>query len=124
DVQRSNDGGVTYVNGFGQAIDPATFPAAGGVPPTSTANLAAQISIDHSSCSSRGNLYQLFVAPDNFTENTLGQPMRSAYVGVSIDAKLGLPAFMFTDYKIYTGPPGARNNNIFPALAVDQFGFL
>src|SRR5437879_10103267 len=50
--------------------------------------------------------------------------MRSAYVGVSLDAKLGMPAFMFTDYKVYTGPPGARNNNIFPALAVDQFGFL
>ena len=50
--------------------------------------------------------------------------MRSAYVGVSIDAKLGLPVFMFTDYKVYTGPPDARNNNIFPALAVDQFGFL
>src|SRR2546422_5810139 len=50
--------------------------------------------------------------------------MRSAYVGVSLDAKLGLPTFTFTDYKIYTGPPGATNGNIFPALAVDQFGFL
>src|SRR2546426_8032965 len=30
----------------------------------------------------------------------------------------------FTDYKIYTGPVGATNANIFPALAVDQFGFL
>src|SRR5439155_12200680 len=117
DVQRSNDGGLTYVNGFGEAIDAATFPAAGGVTLTSTANLAAQIRIDHSSCSSRGNLYQLFVAPDNLTENLAGNPMRSAYVGVSLDAKLGLSAFMFTDYKIYTGPVGARNNNIFPALA-------
>src|SRR3989454_6765011 len=124
DVQRSNDGGLTYLNGFSQAIDPTTFPTAGGVPPTSTANLAAQIRIDHSSCSSRGNLYQLFVAPNDATENATGAPMRSAYVGVSIDAKLGRRAFMFTDHKIYTGPPGARNNNIFPALAVDQFGFL
>jgi len=124
EVQRSNDGGLTYANGFGEAIDPQTFPAAGAVTAASTANLAAQIRIDHSSCSSRGNLYQLFVAPDNLTENTLGQPMRSAYVGVSIDAKLGLPAFMFTDHKIYTGPVGATNANIFPALATDQFGFL
>ena len=122
DVQRSNDGGVTYVNGFGQAIDPQTFLTA--ATPNGTANLAAQIQIDHSSCSSRGNLYQLFVAPDNATENALGRPMRSAYVGVSIDAKLGLPAFMFTDHKIYTGPVGASNANIFPALAADQFGFL
>jgi len=124
DVQRSNDGGLTYANGFGEAIDPQTFPAAGAVTPASTANLAAQIRIDHSSCSSRGDLYQLFVAPDNLTENTLGQPMRSAYVGVSMDAKLGLPVFMFTDHKIYTGPSGATNANIFPALATDQFGFL
>jgi hypothetical protein len=34
EVQRSNDGGSTYVNGFGEGIDPQTFPAAGGVPAT------------------------------------------------------------------------------------------
>src|SRR5438445_823325 len=124
DVQRSNDGGASYANGLGEAIDAATFPAAGAATQLSTANLAAQIKIDHSNCSSRGNLYQLFVAPDNPPENIGGNSMRSAYVGVSIDAKLGLPAFMFTDYKIYTGPTGANNGNIFPALAVDQFGFL
>src|SRR2546430_2504867 len=125
DVQRSNDGGATYANGLGEAIDAATFPAAGAPTLASTANLAAQIKIDHSNCSSRGNLYQLFVAPNDALENNVrGAPMRSAYVGVSIDAKLGMPAFMFTDYKVYTGPVGARNNNIFPALAVDQFGFL
>src|SRR2546426_444946 len=122
DAQRSNDGGLTYVNGFGEAIDPQTFPTAGTV--AGTANLAAQIQIDHSSCSSRGNLYQLFVAPDNALENAAGQPMRSAYVGVSIDAKRGRRAFMFTDHNIYTGPVGATNANLFPALAVDQFGFL
>ena len=125
DVQRSNDGGASYANGLGEAIDAATFPAAGAATQLSTANLAAQIKIDHSSCSSRGDLYQLFVAPNDAMENNIkGAPMRSAYVGVSIDAKLGLPVFMFTDYKVYTGPPDARNNNIFPALAVDQFGFL
>src|SRR3989441_371048 len=125
EVQRSNDGGASYVNGFGEAIDAATFPAAGAPTPASTANLAAQIKIDHSNCSSRGNLYQLFVAPNDAVENNIsGAPMRSAYVAVSIDAKLGRRAFMFTDYKVYTGPVGARNNNIFPALAVDEFGFL
>jgi hypothetical protein len=41
-----------------------------------------------------------------------------------VDAKRALPAFMFTDQKIYTGPVGANNANIFPALAVDQLGFL
>src|SRR3989454_11476841 len=43
DAQRSNDGGLTYVNGFGEAIDPQTFPTAGTV--AGTANLAAQIQI-------------------------------------------------------------------------------
>src|SRR3989454_596897 len=64
DVQRSLDGGATYGAAVGEAIDAATFPAAGDVTPTSAANLAAQIEVDLSSCSSRGNLYQLFVAPD------------------------------------------------------------
>ncbi len=131
DVQRSNDGGVTYLNGFGQAIDPQTFPAAGGVPATNSANLLGQVRIDHNenSCPSRGDLYQIFVAPDNPQENLGGRPLRSGYVGVSRDAKLGLPAFMFHDYKIFTSPtgsPGASNGtaNIFPALATDNFGFV
>src|SRR5437870_3004007 len=33
EVQRSSDGGQTYLDGFGEAIDPQTFPAAGGGPP-------------------------------------------------------------------------------------------
>ena len=37
EVQRSNDGGQTYVDGFGEAIDTPTLFAAGGVPPTNTA---------------------------------------------------------------------------------------
>src|SRR6266566_8698179 len=47
DVQRSIDGGLTYGAGLGEAIDAATFPAAGAATPLSTANLAAQIKIDH-----------------------------------------------------------------------------
>jgi hypothetical protein len=127
DVQRSTDGGSTYANGFGQAIDPATFPAAGGVPATNSANVAGQIRIDRSSCPSRGNLYQIFVAPDNAVENAAGRALRSVYSGVSKDAKLGLPVFMFTDHKIFAGPAGLRNEgavNLFPALATDALGFV
>jgi hypothetical protein len=122
EVQRSNDGGLTYVNGFGEAIDPQTFPAAGGVPPTNAANLLGTIRVDRSSCSSRGNLYQIFVAPDNVVENVANGPLRSAYVGVSTDVKLGLPVFTFTDHKIPTTPSSIAQ--IFPALAVDAFGYL
>jgi hypothetical protein len=124
EVQRSNDGGLTYVDGFGEAIDPQTFPAAGGVPASNTANIAGTIRVDRSSCPSRGNLYQVFVAPDSAAENLAGGPFRSAYVGVSTDVKLGLPVFTFTDHKIFTGPVGANFGNIFPALAVDGFGNL
>lgn len=127
DVQRSSDGGLTYADGFGEAIDPQTFPTAGGG--AGTANIAGQLRIDQSSCPSGGNLYSIFVAPDNATENALGQPMRSVYVGVSDSARLGMPAFLFTDHKIYTSPltsPGAVNgtNQIFPALATDDFGYV
>ncbi len=125
DVQRSTDGGFTYVSGAGEAIDAATFPAAGNVGPNATANIAGKLVLDKSaSCSSRGNLYSIFVAPDNATENANGQPMRSVYVAVSTDAKLGGPTFTFTDYKVFSGPMGAAMDNIFPALDVDNFGNL
>ena len=130
EVQRSNDGGFSYVDGFGEAIDPQTFPAAGGVPATNSANVAGQIKVDRSSsCSSRGNLYTIFVAPDSVAENLAGGALRSVYVGVSTDVKLGLPAFTFTDTKLFTSPtgsPGATfgTNQVFPALAVDDFGFV
>jgi len=126
-VQRSNDGGVTYVNGFGEAIDPQTFPAVGGVPATNSANIAGQIKVDRSSCPSRGNLYQIFVAPNSVAENLNGGALRSIYVGVSTDVKLGLPAFTFTDTKVFTGLAGGLNQgagNLFPALATDNFGFV
>ena len=127
DVQLSSDGGNTYVAGFGEAIDPQTFPTAGGIPASNSANVAGQIKADRSSCPSRGNLYQIFVAPDSATENLSGGALRSIYVGVSTDAKLGLPAFTFTDTKVFTGPAGAQNQgavNLFPALATDDFGFV
>ncbi len=124
DVQRSNDGGLTYVNGFGEAIDAQTFPAAGGVPATNTANIAGQIAVDKSSGPTRGNLYVIFAAPDSAQENLLGQPPRSIYAAVSKDVRLGLQVFTFTDHKIAAGPAGSSAFNIFPALAVDGFGFL
>src|SRR6266850_662567 len=127
DVQLSSDGGNTYLAGFGEAIDPQTFPAVGGIPASNSANVAGQIKADRSSCPSRGNLYQIFVAPDSVTENLTSGALRSVYVGVSTDAKLGLPAFTFTDTKVFTGPAGAQNQgavNLFPALATDDFGFV
>src|SRR6266478_3152722 len=129
EVQRSNDGGETYIDGFGEAIDPQTFPLAGGVPATNSANVAGQIKVDRSTqcASSRGNLYQIFVAPDSVTENLTGGALRSVYVGVSTDVKMGLPVFTFTDHEIFAGPAGAQNQgavNLFPALAVDDFGFV
>ncbi len=127
EVQRSNDGGEFYLNGFGEAIDPQTFPAAGGIPASNSANVAGQIKVDRSSCPSRGNLYQIFVAPDSVTENATGGALRSIYVGVSTDVKMGLPVFTFTDTKVFTGPAGPQNQgavNLFPALAVDDFGFV
>jgi hypothetical protein len=124
EVQRSNDGGLTYLDGFGEAIDPATLPAAGGVPPTNTANVAGTIRVDRSVCPSGGNLYQVFVAPDSAAGNVTGGTFQTAYVGVSTDVRLGLPVFTFTDHKIFTGPVGANFESIFPALAVDGFGNL
>src|SRR6184192_2846448 len=66
-VQRSSDGGETYSGALGAAIDAATEPSVG--PPTG--NIAGQIKVDNSSsCSSHGNLYQIFVGPDNPVDNS------------------------------------------------------
>jgi hypothetical protein len=129
EVQRSNNGGLTYVAGAGEAIDAATLPAAGSLAPTDSANTAAQIKVDRSSCPSKGNLYVAFVAPDNVTENTNSGPQRSVYVGVSTDAGLNAATMTFTDHKVYTSPAGSAgasngNNHVFPALAVDNFGYV
>lgn len=127
DVQRSIDGGLTYTNGLGEAIDAATMPAV--TTAAGSANTAGQIHLDHSGCPSRGNLYEIFVGPDSAAENVASAPQRTAYIGVSQDAKLGAPTFTFTDHKIFTSPTGslaATNgiDQIFPAIAVDNFGRL
>lgn len=124
EVQRSNNGGLTYTAGLGEAIDAATLPAAGSLVPTDTGNVAAQIKVDRntSSCPSKGNLYVAFVAPDSAAENAATGPARSVYVGVSIDAGLDAPTITFTDHKLVAGSASAAN--IFPALAVDNFGYV
>jgi hypothetical protein len=131
EVQRSNDGGLTYTAGAGEAIDAATLPAAGSLVPTDSGNIAAQIKVDHntSSCPTKGNLYVAFVAPDSATENNSSGPLRSVYVGVSTDAGLDSPLITFTDHKVFTSPAGSLGatngaGNIFPALAIDNFGYI
>ena len=127
-VQRSNDGGQTYDNAANQAVDAATEPSAG--PPSG--NIAGQIKVDHCSCASHGNLYQIFVAPDNPTDNAQNSAkfINAAYVAVASDVSLATPTYTFKDYKIFscgagsTCPSGLGLGNLFPALAVDNFGYL
>src|SRR5256886_4821185 len=127
-VQRSNDGGQTYTNALGTVVDAATEPSVG--PPTG--NIAGQIKVDRSSCTSHGNLYQIFVGPDNPIDNSNNSSsfFNAAYVSVASGVSLTNPTLSFTDYKVFscgagsTCPSGAGLGNLFPALAVDKFGFL
>ena len=127
-VQRSADGGVTYTDALGTAVDAATEPSVG--PPTG--NIAGQIKVDNSSCSSHGNLYQIFVGPDNPTDNAKnsGAFLNAAYVGVATGVSVTNPTLSFTDYKIFscgagsTCPSGAGLGNLFPGIAVDNFGYV
>ncbi len=127
-VQRSSDGGETYSGALGAAVDAATEPSVG--PPTG--NIAGQIKVDNSSCSSHGNLYQIFVGPDNPMDNSQNSSlfMNAAYVGVATGVSLTNPTLTFTDHKIFscgagsTCPSGAGLGNLFPALAVDNFGYV
>src|SRR6266849_2007451 len=127
-VQRSNDGGQTYTDALGTVVDAPTEPSVG--PPTG--NIAGQIKVDRSSCSSHGNLYQIFVGPDNPTDNSNNSSnfLNAVYVGVDSGVSLTNPTLSFTDLKIFscgagsTCPSGAGLGNLFPALAVDKFGYL
>jgi hypothetical protein len=127
-VQRSNDGGLTYTNALGAAVDAATEPSVG--PPTG--NIAGQIKVDRSSCASHGNLYQIVVGPDNPNDNSNNSSsfLNAAYVGVASGVNLTSPTLSFTDYKIFscgagsTCPSGTGLGNLFPALAVDKFGYV
>src|ERR1700716_1309121 len=127
-VQRSSDGGETYSGALGAAIDAATEASVG--PPTG--NIAGQIKVDNSSCSSHGNLYQIFVGPDNPVDNLQNSStfMNAAYVGVATGVSVTNPILSFTDHKIFscgagsTCPSGAGLGNLFPGLAVDSFGYV
>src|SRR6266849_495168 len=63
-VQRSSDGGETYSGALGAAIPPADANKGGAVGPP-TGNIAGQIKVDRSRTASHGNLYQIFVGPNN-----------------------------------------------------------
>jgi hypothetical protein len=127
-VQRSDDGGFTYSGALGEAVDANTEPSAG--PPSG--NIAGQIKVDNTSCTSHGNLYQIFVAPDNPMDNLNNSSAfnNAVYVGVSPNASLSAPALTFTDYKVFscgagsTCPGGVGLGNLFPALAVDKLGYV
>ena len=127
-VQRSNDGGQTYADATGAALDAATEPSAG--PPSG--NIAGQIKVDKSSCSSHGNLYQIFVGPDNPNDNAQNSSKftNAVYVGVASNVSLSSPTLSFTDHKVFscgagsTCASGAGLGSLFPALAVDSLGYL
>src|SRR6202162_3800749 len=125
-VQRSSDGADTYSGALGEAVDAATEPSVG--PPIG--NIAGQIKVDNTSCSSHGNLYQIFVGPDNPQDNEQNSSlyMNAAYVGVATGVSLTNPTLSFTDHKIFSCgagsacPSRAGLGNLFPGLAVDHFG--
>src|SRR4030088_2081588 len=126
--QRPADGGVTYTDALGAAVDAVTELSVG--PPTG--NIAGQIKVDNSSCSSHGNLYQIFVGPDNPVDNLQNNSLyiNAAFVGVATGVSVTNPILSFTDYKIFSCgagsmcPAGAGLGNLFPALAVDNFGYV
>ena len=129
-VQRSEDGGQTYAGGFG-VVDATTEANVSG------GNIAGQIRVDRSACSTHGNLYQIFVGPDNPSDNAQAalptggaRFFNAAYVGVATNVSPTNPILTFTDYKIFscgagsTCPTGLGLGNLFPALAVDKFGYV
>ncbi len=133
-VQRSNDGGQTYTDVVPEtAVVDATTAASVGPP---TGNIAGQIKVDRSSTGSHGNLYQIFVGPDSPADNTRTQCavatapgcFNAVYVGVASGVSLTSHTLSFTVYKIFSCGAGSNCpselglGNLFPALAVDNFG--
>jgi hypothetical protein len=128
-VQRSNDGGRTYNDTLPNTVVSAALEPTVGPP---TGNIAGQIKVDRSSTASHGNVYQIFVGPDNPTDNANNSAsyMNAAYVGVATNVSLTSPTLTFNVYKIFscgagtTCPSGFGLGNLFPGLAVDNFGYL
>jgi hypothetical protein len=124
-VQRSTDQGENYTDAQGVAVDPLSEPALG----PQNGNVAGQVKVDRTSCGSRGNLYQIVVGADNATDNA-NSLTNAVYVSVSSDVSLTLPAYQFRVYKIFSCgagsscPGGHGLVNLFPALAVDKFGYV
>src|SRR5467141_4697570 len=87
-VQRSNDGGLTYTDVVPEtAVVDATTALSVGPP---TGNIAGQIKVDRSSTASHGNLYQIFVGPDNPADNAHNSAnfFNAVYVGVASGVSL------------------------------------
>ena len=124
-MQRSADGGETYTDADGNVVSPTLEPDVG--PPTG--NITGRPAVDRTSCSSNGNIYQLFAGPDNPTDNVNGL-LNDVYVGVATGVSLSSPTLTFTDYKVFSCgagmdcPTGAGVGNLFPTIAVDNFGYV
>lgn len=127
-MQRSADGGETYTDANGVVVSPTLEPSVG--PPTG--NIAGRPALDRTQCASRGNVYEIFVGPDNPNDNANNSStfMNAAYVGVASGVSLTSPTLSFTDYKVFscgagsTCPSGAGLGNLFPSIAVDGFGYV
>jgi hypothetical protein len=124
--QRSNDGGETYLDAHGVVVSPTLEPSVG--PPSG--NITGRPAVDRSQCGSGGNVYQLFAGPDDPSDNANNSSayFNDIYVGVATSPSLTRPAIPYTDYKVFscgagsTCPSRMGLGNLFPTVAVDQFG--
>jgi hypothetical protein len=130
-VQRSADKGQTWLDaGVNNVIPPADAMTGGAVGPP-TGNIAGQIKVDRSNNpTSHGNVYQIFVGPNSVMDNVSGV-INAVYVGVASGVSLAnnTPLPPFNVVKIFSCVPGstcgaAGLGNLFPALAVDDFGHV
>jgi hypothetical protein len=125
-VQRSNDGGRTYTDAALSTVVPPADAMTGGAVGPPTGNIAGQIKVDRSHTPSHGNLYQIFVGPNSVPDNA-NSLINAVYVGVASPTLMTGETLMFNVVKIFSCVPGttcgaAGLGNLFPALAVDDFG--
>jgi hypothetical protein len=124
-VQRSADGGQHYADAAGTVVSPADAMRGGAVGPP-TGNIAGQIKVDRSHTASHGTLYQIFVGPNSVIDNAHSL-INAVYIGVASPTLTTGETLSFTVKKIFSCVPGidcgpAGLGNLFPALAVDDFG--
>jgi hypothetical protein len=128
EVQRSSDGGLTYLAGpLGAAIDANTIGAANSGSATSSmaghGNRFGEIHVDRSSCPTKGNLYIPFAAAASAAENHSSNSSRhTIYMATANDVNTNLSVLSFRDYIVHVDPPGTIDSNDFPPVAVDNFG--